>query len=203
MGKRWQPGLGGCRFVPYRERGPSGDEAPNAGRRSSACSCCCLSSHRPRPKRAEEAPENVTGATNLAITAPAGIGTEPVSGDDGFGWGWNVRSGYDPAFRTSARGTEVRAAVLVPAATTPPLQVEMRRPGRQGRIAVLFLDLDRFKFANDSLGHAAGDRLLAVVAERMKSCVRPEDTLGRLGGDEFTVLLPDVTDARMAGAAAS
>jgi len=73
------------------------------------------------------------------------------------------------------------------------LQQAFHRAERRGELlVVMFLDLDRFKQINDTLGHAAGDQLLVMVGERLLSSVRPEDTIARLGGDEFTVLLEEV-----------
>lgn len=71
------------------------------------------------------------------------------------------------------------------------------------QLAVMFLDLNRFKQVNDSLGHRVGDRLLSSVAARLQGCLREEDTLSRYGGDEFTLLLPQITGKDDAGVTAA
>ena len=93
-----------------------------------------------------------------------------------------TREAMNQAFHDSLTGLASRALFLT----------RMEEQLTAGSLAVLFVDLDRFKVINDSLGHAAGDRLLVEVADRIRACLRDQDTAARLGGDEFAVLLPGI-----------
>lgn len=74
------------------------------------------------------------------------------------------------------------------------LRQELDQAGREGMVgALLYIDLDHFKRVNDSMGHEVGDKLLAVVAQRLQGCVKEGDTVARLGGDEFTVILRGIS----------
>jgi diguanylate cyclase (GGDEF)-like protein/PAS domain S-box-containing protein len=75
------------------------------------------------------------------------------------------------------------------------LEQEIKRCRRDGlQLAILFIDLDHFKEVNDTLGHDSGDQLLVEAANRLKHCVRDSDTVARMGGDEFTIILTDITN---------
>jgi len=82
-------------------------------------------------------------------------------------------------------------------------QAIARAHRNQAQLAVLFIDLDRFKNINDSLGHQLGDRLLQSVASRILACVREGDTVSRVGGDEFVIVIPEIESSADASAVAS
>jgi diguanylate cyclase (GGDEF)-like protein/PAS domain S-box-containing protein len=80
------------------------------------------------------------------------------------------------------------------------LEHALEQARRRGTgVAVMYVDLDRFKVVNDTLGHTVGDRLLQVVARRLRDVLRSDDTIARLGGDEFAVILPEIGRAEDAG----
>ncbi len=84
------------------------------------------------------------------------------------------------------------------------LQVALAHAHRNhGRVAVMFVDLDRFKRINDSLGHEVGDQLLIEIARRLKACLREDDTVARMGGDEFVIVLSEIENEDAPAHAAS
>jgi diguanylate cyclase (GGDEF)-like protein/PAS domain S-box-containing protein len=129
--------------------------------------------------------------------------------DGSFRWvlgrGFAVRGADGVAYRMAGAQTDVtdrRAYDPLTGLPNRALFVERlegalsRARRRRGYLfAVLFLDLDRFKLINDSLGHLAGDRLLTVLSRRLLGCIRPGDVIGRFGGDEFAILLDNIADA--------
>lgn len=102
------------------------------------------------------------------------------------------------AFHDSLTGLPNRLMFMERLAQT--VEYAKRDPGSS--FALLFLDLDRFKVINDSLGHLIGDQLLITIARRLESCLQKTDLVARLGGDEFTILLEDITDLTEANSVA-
>lgn len=124
---------------------------------------------------------------------------QPLFDADGSVTGY-VTSSRDITERKRLQEQMLEGALLYDSLTNLPnraLFMDRLKHAAQRRdydFAVLFLDLDRFKVINDSLGHNAGDKLLVGIAERLQTCVRPQDTVARLGGDEFAILLEDISD---------
>ena len=106
------------------------------------------------------------------------------------------RRGARPSWRCRTRpcATPSRASRTVAHFTSAWTARSQRLRRHPGMVTVLFCDLDHFKDVNDSLGHHVGDQLLVEVAERLRSALRPEDTIARLGGDEFVALGEGITD---------
>ncbi|PIE42861.1 MAG: hypothetical protein CSA50_08375 [Gammaproteobacteria bacterium] len=75
-------------------------------------------------------------------------------------------------------------------------QSMLRAKRKNNRIGLMFIDLDRFKYVNDTLGHEAGDQLLSIIAQRLQKTVRAQDTVSRLGGDEFTIILDEIANSQ-------
>ena len=105
---------------------------------------------------------------------------------------------YQQAFHDTLTGLPNRALFM------EHLNMAVKRAKRRDdyRFAVLYLDIDRFKLVNDSLGHSVGDRLLAAFANRIQESLRDIDTLGRFGGDEFVILLEDIENSEYASGVA-
>lgn len=137
---------------------------------------------------------------------PAWVGVSAITNDDGFVESYIVIFS-DMSERKEAEERIHRLAYYDPLTDLAnrslfkeQLNLEMRRANdNQGAVALLYLDLDNFKPVNDTLGHEAGDILLKEVAQRLSSCVRSSDTVARMGGDEFTIILggqPSEAEAR-------
>jgi diguanylate cyclase (GGDEF)-like protein len=146
-------------------------------------------------------------AAGMAFAAAAEIadGAHSVPSFAGRAIGWTAAGALAYGL---ARQRATRDARLAELATLDPLtglanrhllndrlDAQLSVRGRTAPSAVLYLDLDGFKGVNDRLGHHAGDAVLIAVADRLRACVRSEDTIARVGGDEFVIACPDVDGA--------
>ena len=140
---------------------------------------------------------------------PVWLSITVVCGDDG-GVSHYVATQTDLTLRKAAEVEILQLAYYDPLTGLPNrrllqdrLHQAMSQAKRErGRLALLFLDLDKFKPVNDAFGHPAGDELLQAVAQRLQTCVRESDTVARVGGDEFVLLLPVIETAIAASAVA-
>ena len=142
---------------------------------------------------------DILAPTSDDRTVPVALRVMPFAGTDGAVAGF-VAIAVDLTERRAVETELTRQALHDPLTNLPNRLLVMDRLAhalalgerKPGGVAVLFLDLDRFKLINDSLSHDVGDQVLVAVAERLHRCLRPEDTLGRFAGDEFIVVLEGV-----------
>ncbi len=140
---------------------------------------------------------------------PAAVGITAVTGKDGDFLG-HITSFKDITERKNTEDRIRKLAYFDPLTGLPNrslfvdrLNQELQAALRSNAfVALLFLDMDRFKAVNDSMGHAAGDLLLAKIAQRLSACVRGNDSVARMGGDEFTIILGGLKERAKAVAAA-
>jgi diguanylate cyclase (GGDEF)-like protein len=147
----------------------------------------------------------------LAAILAVGYVEPPVNGSHVAGCGTQCAQRLAAVLSSSSRSEQLyRQAHFDPLTQLPNRLLFRDRLAQEltaavnapSRGALIYIDLDHFKKVNDSLGHKAGDQLLAIIAQRLKACVKEGDTVARLGGDEFTVLVRNVTDPGSASSVA-
>ncbi|MDX6516591.1 MAG: hypothetical protein QOH73_2257, partial [Gaiellaceae bacterium] len=134
-----------------------------------------------RPEPGQFRPEDVESLELLSVVVTAAIGQDELRAHAELSAHRALHDALTELPNRVLFGDRIQQALLT-----------AEREG--GRLAVLIMDLDRFKEINDTLGHAAGDHVLKVVASRLHDCLRASDTVARLGGDEFGLLLPKQTE---------